>query len=124
MLLVAYLLNKVYGLMKLVVDGVHVIGVGGVGATEGRLAIGLWAVALQYSQINLSALTIRNVPAFDVACAIALSFMLANFIWRVARDVERQKYVRSSLERRRGGAKPDAARQVVQGRPARQSGPI
>jgi archaetidylinositol phosphate synthase len=93
MLLVAYLLNSVYGLMKLVVDGVHVIGVGGIGATEGRLVIGVWAVALQGSQINLSALTIRNVPAFDLACAIALSFMLANFIWRVARDVERQKYV-------------------------------
>ena len=93
MLLVAYLLNTVYGLMKLVVDGVHVIGVGGVGATEGRLVIGVWALTLQFSQINLSALTIRNVPAFDVACAMALSFMLANFIWRVARDVERQKYV-------------------------------
>src|SRR3954453_16239788 len=36
MLLVAYLLNSVYGLMKLVVDGVHIIGVGGIGATEGR----------------------------------------------------------------------------------------
>jgi phosphatidylglycerophosphate synthase len=93
MLLVAYLLNNVYGLMKLVVDGVHVIGVGGIGATEGRLVIGLWAVALQVSQINLSALTIRDVPAFDLACAVALSFMLANFIWRVARDVERQRYV-------------------------------
>lgn len=93
MLLIAYLLNNVYGLMKLVVDGVHVIGVGGIGATEGRLLIGIWAVALQYSQIDLSALSVRNVPVFDLAAATALSLMLANFIWRVAKDVERQKFV-------------------------------
>lgn len=107
MLLVAYLLNNVYGLMKLVVDGVHVIGVGGIGATEGRLFIGVWAVALQYSQIDLSAYTIRTVPAFDLACAVALSFMLANFIWRVARDVERQKYVEQAWN---GAAEAKAAK--------------
>lgn len=92
MLLVAYLINSIYGLMKLVVDGVHVIGVGGVGATEGRLVIGLWAIFFQFTHMNLSVPLIRNIPAFDVACAAALSLMLAIFVWRVGKDVERQKY--------------------------------
>ncbi len=46
MLLVGYLVNTIYGLMKLVVDGVHIIGVGGIGATEGRVIIGLWVVLI------------------------------------------------------------------------------
>ena len=37
MLLVAYLIHAIYGLMKLVVDGVQYVGLGGVGATEIRL---------------------------------------------------------------------------------------
>jgi archaetidylinositol phosphate synthase len=93
MLLVAYLVNNVYGLMKLVVDGAHVIGVDGVGATEGRVVIGLWALAFQFTHINLSAPTIRGVPVFDVACAFALSLMIAKFMMRVAKDVERQKFL-------------------------------
>jgi len=92
MLLVAYLVNSIYGLMKLVVDGVHVIGVGGVGATEGRIFIGLWALGLQAAHLNLSAFKIQGLPAFDILCGALLAGILVLFVWRVGRDIERQKY--------------------------------
>jgi phosphatidylglycerophosphate synthase len=93
MLLVGYLVNTIYGLMKLVVDGVHVIGVGGVGATEGRLIIGLWAVAIQVFHVNLHAFPIGTIPLFDVICSASLATMFVIFARRVGRDIERVNYL-------------------------------
>ena len=63
MLLVGYLVNTIYGLMKLVVDGVHIIGVGGIGATEGRVIIGLWAVFDSDAACELANLPDRQYSA-------------------------------------------------------------
>ena len=93
MLLVGYLVNTTYGLMKLVVDGVHVIGVGGVGATEGRLIIGLWAVVIQVLHVNLHAFPIGTIPLFDVICSASLATMFVIFARRVGRDIERVNYL-------------------------------
>lgn len=92
MLLVAYLINSIYGLMKLVVDGVQVIGASGVGATEGRLVIGIWAVAFQLAHVNPSSFLIAGVPAFDVACGVALMGVTVLFVWRIFKDIDRQQY--------------------------------
>ena len=70
MLLVGYLVNTIYGLMKLVVDGVHIIGVGGIGATEGRVIIGLWVVLIQMLHVNLETFPIGNIPLFDVSAPL------------------------------------------------------
>jgi len=93
MLLVGYLVNTIYGLMKLVVDGVHIIGVGGMGATEGRLIIGLWAVLIQVLHVNLRVCPIGNIPLFDVVCAASLTTMFVIFARRVGRDIDRVKYL-------------------------------
>jgi len=93
MLLVGYLVNTIYGLMKLVVDGIHVIGVGGIGATEGRLIIGLWAVSIQVLHVNLHAFPIGNIPLFDVICSASLATMFVIFARRVGKDIERFKYL-------------------------------
>jgi phosphatidylglycerophosphate synthase len=93
MLLVGYLVNTIYGLMKLVVDGVHVIGVGGIGATEGRLIIGLWAVVIQVFHVNLHAFPIGTIPLFDVVCSASLATMFVIFARRVGRDIERVNYL-------------------------------
>jgi phosphatidylglycerophosphate synthase len=93
MLLVGYLVNTIYGLMKLVVDGVHIIGVGGIGATEGRLTIGLWAVLVQVCHVNLHAFAIGSVPLFDVVCSASLATMFVVFARRVMRDIERLKFL-------------------------------
>ena len=93
MLLVGYLVNTIYGLMKLVVDGVHIIGVGGIGATEGRLIIGLWAVGIQVFHVNLHAFPIGTIPLFDVICSASLATMFVIFARRVGRDIQRVNYL-------------------------------
>jgi phosphatidylglycerophosphate synthase len=93
MLLVGYLVNTIYGLMKLVVDGVHIIGVGGIGATEGRVIIGLWAVLIQMLHVNLQTFPIGNIPLFDVICAASLATMFVIFARRVGRDIARVNYL-------------------------------
>jgi hypothetical protein len=93
MLLVGYLVNTIYGLMKLVVDGVHVIGVGGVGATEGRLIIGAWAVVIQVFHVNLHAFPIGTIPLFDVICSASLATMFVIFARRVGKDIQRVNYL-------------------------------
>lgn len=103
MLLVAYLINSIYGLMKLVVDGVQVIGASGVGATEGRLVIGVWAVAFQLAHVNPSSYLISGVPVFDVACGVALMGVAALFVVRIFKDIDRQQYFD------RGWNKPQSA---------------
>ena len=89
MLLVGYLVNTIYGLMKLVVDGVHIIGVGGIGATEGRVIIGVWAVSIQVLHVNLRAFPVGDIPLFDAICAALLAAMFAVFARRVGRDIAR-----------------------------------
>jgi archaetidylinositol phosphate synthase len=54
MLLVAYLINTLYGLLRAVVDQQALIGFGGVGATEGKLFVVFWVLAMSISHISFS----------------------------------------------------------------------
>ena len=61
MLLVAYLVHAIYALMRTVVDGVQIIGFGGVGATEGRVFIGVWVGVVQFADIRLASASHREL---------------------------------------------------------------
>jgi phosphatidylglycerophosphate synthase len=89
MLLVAYLVHAIYGLMKLVVDGVQYVGLGGVGATEIRLLIGLWAGACALTGTDLMAHEMAGVALADWVCGAFLIGALILFARRVASDIER-----------------------------------
>ena len=99
MLLVAYLVNVIYGLMRLVVDGVQLIGVGGVGATEGRLVIAVWAMAFGALGLDPSSIRIAGAPVFDIACALALVYALTLYGKRSLQDITRL----GALETNAGG---------------------
>ncbi len=87
MLLVAYLVHAIYGLMKLVVDGVHYVGLGGVGATEIRLLIALWAGVCALTGVDLTAYQGAGVTLADAICGALLLGALLLFARRVAADV-------------------------------------
>jgi phosphatidylglycerophosphate synthase len=89
MLLVAYLIHAIYGLMRMVVDGAQIVGLGGIGATEGRLIIGLWAGLIQIAPFRLGSLQVAKVDVFDAVCGALLVGHLVIFVWRVAFDVRR-----------------------------------
>jgi phosphatidylglycerophosphate synthase len=89
MLLVAYLVHAIYGLMKLVVDGVQYVGLGGVGATEIRLSIGLWAGVSALAGIDLTAYEIAGVPVAEGICGALLMAALLLFARRIALDIKR-----------------------------------
>ena len=85
-LLVAYLVHAIYGLMKLVVDGVQYIGLGGVGATEIRLLIGAWAGVCAMTGVDF-AHEGSGFPLADAICGVLLLGALLLFAQRVASDV-------------------------------------
>jgi len=89
MLLVAYLVHAIYALMRTVVDGVQIIGFGGVGATEGRVFIGVWVGVVQFADIRLASAQTGSFGVFQVVCAALLVGWLAVFVRRVAVDVGR-----------------------------------
>ena len=89
MLLVAYLIHAIYGLMKLVVDGVQYVGLGGVGATEIRLIIGLWATLSALTGVDLSARETGGAALADWICGALLLGALLMFAQRVALDIRR-----------------------------------
>jgi len=95
LLVLAYLVNTTYGLMRVVVDGVQIIGLDGFGATEGRLTILAWVslnMATNFSPARLEFGGILGVDAFAV-CVSAI--VLMRFLRNVARDIERLQAVES-----------------------------
>ncbi len=101
MVLVGYLVHSVYGLLRTVVYNRQVVGFGGIGATEGRILIGVWAGVIQFSAMNLSAMQINGVEVFTVVAGAVLLLMIGIFISRVAADVARVSETDRSLEARR-----------------------
>jgi len=89
MLLVAYLIHAIYGLMKLVVDGVQYVGLGGVGATEIRLVIGFWATLSALTGVDLTAREAGGVAVAEWICGALLLGALLIFARRVALDIQR-----------------------------------
>ena len=89
MLLVAYLVHAVYALMRTVVDGVQIIGMGGIGATEGRIFIGVWVATIQIGRLSFASFPTSNIDVFNMAAAALLVVWFAVFVRRVALDVSR-----------------------------------
>ena len=121
MLLVAYLVHAIYGLMKLVVDGVQYVGLGGVGATEIRVLIGLWAGVCALTGIDPSAHEMAGVSAADWICGALLTAALLLFARRIATDIRRlsdldahpgfspgKRYANLKVVRFGGSQRPDA----------------
>jgi phosphatidylglycerophosphate synthase len=89
MLILAFLINNIYLLMRLVVEDVQIIGIDGFGATEGRLSLGLWAVLVAGFGLPLNRLTLFGAPALN-AVAIGLAILVgARVVVRVQGDIAR-----------------------------------
>jgi phosphatidylglycerophosphate synthase len=113
MLLVAYLVHAIYALMRTVVDGVQIIGVGGVGATEGRIFVGVWVGVIQVAQLNLTSFQIGRIGVFDVLGAALLVAWLGVFVRRVALDVSRISGIEQAVFSLRHGVHGDGDSLVV-----------
>jgi phosphatidylglycerophosphate synthase len=116
MLLIAYLVHAVYGLMRTVVDGVQIIGLGGIGATEGRILIGLWAGLMQLAGIDFSSFQLASGGIYDFVGGALLLAWFAVFVRRVFGDIRRIDEVgHSAVALRRAGQDADALFLVHEG---------
>jgi archaetidylinositol phosphate synthase len=89
MLLLVYLLHTVYALLRNVVDGVHVLGLGGVGATEGRILVGAWAFFAQFAGPAIAMFRFDNIVLPDVFNTGLLAGAVAMFVFRLLGNVRR-----------------------------------
>lgn len=89
MLLAAYLVQSIYGLLRTIAFDRQAIGLGGVGATEGRLLLGLWVALAQLAGLDFGAWQFRGVDLFTLAGGLALVFLIGLFVSRIAGDVAR-----------------------------------
>ncbi len=89
MLLVAYLVQAVYGMMRTVVDRVQIVGLGGIGATEGRILIGLWVGVMRVAGIDFASFRIESNSVHDFVGGALLLGWFAIFVRRVASDIDR-----------------------------------
>ena len=96
MLLVAYLVNAVYGLMRMVVDRVQVIGLGGIGATEGRILIGLWVGFMQIAHIDFTSFQIESSHVHDFVGGALLVGWFTVFVRRVVSQIDRMRSLEDS----------------------------
>jgi archaetidylinositol phosphate synthase len=104
MLLVAYLINAIYGLLRAVVDQHTLIGFGGIGATEGRLFVIFWVFTLNISGIDLSSIQLSGISLFQPLCWALMLGVFAVFIRRIWGDVARIEGAGDGRELRTGAA--------------------
>jgi len=102
MLVIAYLMHTIYSLLRLVVDGVQVIGIDGFGATEGRISAVAWVAVNLAFNYGPARWTIAGMSVADMFCVVAACFVLVRFLRSVGKDIERLQAVE-------GGAYPGAA---------------
>ena len=89
-LLVVYLLHNVYCLMRTVIDGVHFIGLGGIGATEGRLFFAAWVGGMQFTRVDIESVKLTSGQSLlDIASGCLLVMFLLTFSRRVSADLQR-----------------------------------
>jgi archaetidylinositol phosphate synthase len=118
--LLAYMLHTFYAMMRVVVDGVHEIGVGGFGATEGRLVIAGWALFAQLLGPERIAARINGVAVLDALTGALLLSAFTFFLYRLMRDVRRLARLEAFREFRRArNASADDVVTVM--RPARSN---
>ena len=107
MIVIAYLVHTIYGLMRVVVDGVQIIGLDGFGATEGRISAIIWVganLAFGFMPANLQ---FGGRSLVDGFCVCTACFILIRFLRGVSGDVERLQAVEGSASPA-AGARADA----------------
>ena len=103
MLVAAYLIHSAYGLMRTIVDDIQFVGLGGIGATEGRLFMALWAIVLSLLNIDLFSSRYAGVAIFELICGVLLAGMLGLFAGRVIADVRRVDAIENARSLSRAG---------------------
>ena len=89
MLLLVYFAHTIYVLLRNVIDGIHVIGLGGIGATEGRILIGAWAIFAQFVGPNIALMRIDNILVLDAFYSLLFVSAIVTFAVRLIADVRR-----------------------------------
>jgi phosphatidylglycerophosphate synthase len=89
MILFIYLLHTQLTIMRLAVLGVHYIGIGGFGATEGRILIFVWGALGQIIGRDFAQFRIHDVLALDIlsTCLLIAAFPIIGLA--LARDIRR-----------------------------------
>ena len=89
MLLLVYYAHTIYSLLRNVIDGIHVIGLVGIGATEGRILVGAWAVFAQLVGPDVALARSGNVLLLDVFYGGLFAVAIGTFIVRLLSDLRR-----------------------------------
>ncbi len=93
MIMIAYLMHTIYGLMRVVIDGVQIIGVDGFGATEGRISAIAWVGVNLFTGFYLARLQFDGRSAVDMFTVGVAGFILVRLLRNVTKDVERLQLV-------------------------------
>ena len=104
MLLAAYLIHIAYGLMRTIVDDTQFVGLGGIGATEGRLFMALWVIVIGAFNIDPFSFQYAGVAVFEIICGLLLIGVLGLFAGRVVADVRRFDEIESARGLSRAGS--------------------
>jgi phosphatidylglycerophosphate synthase len=87
LLLIGYLLNTIYGLMRTAIEEKHSLGFGGLGATEGRVLFGLWVAVIAIFDIELGSLQLLDTKLFLPVCVAIFVGCVLLFCVRVRLDI-------------------------------------
>jgi archaetidylinositol phosphate synthase len=89
LLLVGYLVNSLGGTMRVVADRKQIIGLAGVGGTEGRLIIGLWVAVFALAGLKPGEFHFLETPNLKALALVPFIGFLSLFAFRVYADVKR-----------------------------------
>ena len=89
-------------MLRVVVDGVQVIGIDGFGATEGRISAIIWVGLNVIFNFGPARWEVAGMSVTDTFCVCASCFVLVRFLRSVGKDIER-------LQALEGGVHPRAA---------------
>ena len=103
MLLLVYYAHTIYILLRNVVDGIHVIGLVGIGATEGRVLVGAWAMFAQWAGPDVALARSGNVLLLDVFYGGLFAVAMVTFVVRLLSDLRRLE----GAEARRASRAPE-----------------
>jgi archaetidylinositol phosphate synthase len=97
LLLLVYFVHTIYSLLRNVIDRIQLVGLGGIGATEGRLLVGAWAAFVELVGRDLVQTRIFGFLLLDIFYVALFIVAILNFIVRIIVDIRRI----SELEARR-----------------------
>ena len=104
LLLLVYFTYTIYNLILSVIDGVQIIGLGGIGATEGRILIGVWAIFVQLAGAQNILFHVGGILGLDIFFGLLFAAAMLIFAVRLVADIHR---IEARAEERRSGDKLD-----------------